>query len=99
VINARLVFLVEKPDGQGEKNNNVFASGSPRLNALVMLRSTRRRQLEQSKAWVAVNDFPCFPKASCVVDALHGWEMVANDALRSLHHPLEGLPYHSHVNV
>jgi len=26
-----------------------------------------------------------------VVDALHGWEMAADDALRCLHHPLEGL--------
>jgi len=26
-----------------------------------------------------------------VVDTLHGWEMAADDALRCLHHPLEGL--------
>jgi len=52
-----------------------------------------RRQREQSMAWVAVvlDDFPCFPKASCVVHALHGGEMAADDALRCLHHPLEGL--------
>ena len=39
---------------------------------------------EQAIAWVAVglNDFPRFPKASRVVDALHGWEMTADDALR-----------------
>jgi len=44
-------------------------------------------------AWVAVvlDDFLCFPKASCVVDASHGWEMAADDALCCLHHPLEGL--------
>jgi len=41
-------------------------------------------------AWEAVvlNDFPCLPKASCVIDALHGWEMAADDALHCLHHPL-----------
>jgi len=32
-----------------------------------------------------------FPKAWCVVDALHGWEMAADNALRCLHHPLEGI--------
>jgi len=26
-----------------------------------------------------------------VVDALHGWEMAADNVLRCLHHPLEGL--------
>jgi len=26
-----------------------------------------------------------------VVESLHGWEMAADDALRCLHHPLEGL--------
>jgi len=43
--------------------------------------------------WVAVvlNDFPCFPTTLCVVDALHGWEMAGDDALRCLHHPLDGL--------
>jgi len=55
--------------------------------------STRWQQSDQSMAWVAVvlNDFPCFPKESCVVDVLHGAEMAADDALRCLHHPLEGL--------
>jgi len=66
-------------------------SGSPCLDAPVT--STRRRQLEQSTAWAAavLNNFPCFLKALCVVDALHGWEMAANDALHCLHHALEGL--------
>jgi len=52
-------------------------------------------------AWVAVvlNDFPCFPKALCVVDALHGWEMAADDALHCLHHPLEGLVISSGASV
>jgi len=50
-------------------------------------------QSAQSMAWVAVviNEFLCFPKELCVVDALHGWEMAADDAFRCLHHPLEGL--------
>jgi len=65
-------------------------SGSLCLDASVT--STSRQQREQSMAWVAVvfNGLPCFPMASCVVDALHGWEMVAVDALCCLH-PLEGL--------
>jgi len=40
---------------------------------------------------VALNDFLCFPKALCVLDALHGMEMAADDSLRCLHHHLEGL--------
>jgi len=36
-------------------------------------------------------DFLCFPKASCVVDTLHGGAMAADDVLRCRHHPLEGL--------
>jgi len=57
----------------------------------------RRQQCEQSIVWVAVilNYFPCFPKVSCVVDALHGREMAASDSLRCLHHPLEGLVINS----
>jgi len=80
-----LVLLVEKLDGLWE---NVFESGSPCLDAPVM--STIRQKCEQSMAWVAVVliDFLCFPKALCVVDALHGWEMMP---FRCLHHPLEGL--------
>jgi len=78
-----MLLLVEKHDD--------LESGSPCLDAPVT--STRRQQREQTMAWVAVifYDFLCFPKASCVVDALHGWEMAANDVLRCLHHPLEGL--------
>lgn len=34
-------------------------------------------------------DFLCFPEPSCLVDALHGREVAANDALYCLHHPLE----------
>jgi len=37
---------------------------------------------------VDLNDFPCFPKALCVVDALHGWEMAADYAASC---SLEGL--------
>jgi len=72
----RLVLMVEKPDGLWEF---FFFSGSPCLDAPVM--STRWQQREQSMAWVAVvlNDFRCFPKALCVVDALHSWEMAADD--------------------
>jgi len=60
----------------------VFESGSPCLDALVM--PTRWQQCEQSVAWVALvlNDFLCFPKVSYVVDALHGLEMAADDAVR-----------------
>jgi len=71
----RLVLLVKKPDGLWEKT--VFKSGSPCLDAPVMA--------------VVLYDLPCFPKALCVVDALHGWDMAADDALRCLHHRLEGL--------
>src|SRR4029434_6283207 len=44
-------------------------------------------------AWVAVvlDNVPCFSQASTVVDALHGREMAADDTLRCLHHPLQGL--------
>jgi len=41
-------------------------------------------------AWVAIV-LSDFPKALCLVDALHGWEMTADDALCFLHHRLEGL--------
>jgi len=45
---------------------------------------------------VVLNDFRAFlHTASCVVDTLHGWEMAADDALRCLHHPLEGLAINS----
>jgi len=66
-------------------------SGSLCLDAPVT--STRQQQREQSMAWVAVvlNDFSCFPKASCLVDVLHGGEMAADDAHRCLHHPQESL--------
>jgi len=69
----------------------LFESGSPCLD--VPVTSTRQQQREQSIAWVAVvlNDVPCFPQASCVVDALQGWEMAADDALCHLHQPLEAL--------
>jgi len=78
----RSVLLVGK--------KTVFESGSPCLDAPI---STRWQQHEQSMAWVPVvlDDFLCFPKASCVVDALLGWEMAADDALHCPQHPLEGL--------
>uniref|UniRef100_A0A0E9W9U9 Uncharacterized protein n=1 Tax=Anguilla anguilla TaxID=7936 RepID=A0A0E9W9U9_ANGAN len=72
------MLLVEKPDGLGEKT--VCESGSPCRDAPVA--STRRQQREQTIAWVAVvfYDFLCCPKASCVVDALYGGEVAANDS-------------------
>jgi len=87
----RLMFLVVKPDGMGEK---LVESGSPCLD--VQVTSTRQQQCEQSMTWVAVvlNDFLCFPKASCR-NALHSWEMAADDAHCCLHHRLEGLPISS----
>lgn len=36
-------------------------------------------------------EFARFPEALCVVDALHRGEVAANDVLRCLHRPLEGL--------
>ena len=83
------MLLVQKPYGLGEKA--VCESGSPCSDAPVT--STRRQQCENSIVWVAVvlYDVPCFSKASRVVDALHGREMAADDMLRCLHHPLQGL--------
>src|SRR4029434_4857095 len=83
------VLLVQKPNSLGVKT--VCESGSPCSDAPVA--STRRQQCENSIAWVAVvlNDVPCFSQASCVVDAVHGMEMAADDTLRCLHHPLQGL--------
>ena len=40
---------------------------------------------------VVLDNVPCFSQASIVVDALHGREMAADDTLRCLHHPLQGL--------
>jgi len=57
--------------------NEIGAAGwEAWMVVLAPVTSTRWQQCEQSMAWVAVvlNDFPCFPKASCVVDALHGWD-------------------------
>jgi len=61
----RLVLLVKKRDGLGEKT--VFESGSRCLDAPVT--STRRQQREQSMAWVAVvlHDFLRFPKAGHIL--------------------------------
>ena len=77
---SKSVLLVEEPYGLGVKT--VFESGSECPDALVT--STRWQQCEQTIAWVAgvLYDVPCFPEASCPVDALHGTEMAADDALR-----------------
>jgi len=66
-----------------------FSSEYGSRDAPVMF--TRRQQREQSMAWGALvlNDFPCFPKASCVVDALYGWRW--QPMMHCLHQPLEGL--------
>ena len=83
------MLLIQTPYGLEEKA--VCESGSPCSDALVT--STRRQQCENSIAWVAVvlYDVPCFSQASCVVDAVHGMEMAADDTLRCVHHPLQGL--------
>ena len=83
------MLLIQKPYGLGEKA--VCESGSPCSDAPVT--STRRQQCEYSIAWVAVvlYDVPCFSQASCVVDAVHGMEMAADDTLHCVHHPLQGL--------
>src|SRR4029434_5410250 len=83
------MLLIQKPYGLGEKA--VCESGSPCSDAPVT--STRWQQCEYSVAWVAMvlYDVPCFSQSSCVVDALHVWAMAADDTLRCLHHPLQGL--------
>src|SRR4029434_10385857 len=83
------MLLIQKPYSLGGKA--VCKSGSPCSDAPVA--STRRQQCEYTIAWVAVvlDNVPCFSQASTVVDALHGREMAADDTLRCLYHPLQGL--------
>ena len=71
------MLLIQKPYSLGGKA--VCESGSPCSGAPVT--STRRQKCEYSIAWVAVvlYDVPCFSQASCVVDALHGREMAADE--------------------
>ena len=87
------MLLVQKPYGLGGKA--IFESGSPCSDA--PLTSARRQQCENSTAWVAVvlDNLPCFSQASCVVDALHRREMSADDMLRCLQQPLQGLAIRS----
>jgi len=42
-------------------------------------------------AWLQSAMIFCAFLRHCVVDALHGWEMAADDVQHCLHHPLEGL--------
>ena len=70
------MLLVQKPYSLGGKA--VCESGSPCSDAPVA--STRQQPCQYSISWVAVvYDVPCFSQASCVVDALHGREMSADE--------------------
>ena len=82
-----LTWLAEKPVCLGEKTYLCAWLTMPGCSVI----STRRQQLQQFIALVAVVfcGFPCFPKASCVGDALQGGEGAANEVFRFLHHPLE----------
>src|SRR4029434_6734515 len=62
-----------------------------RSNTLVT--PTRRQRGKKSKGWmVAVfKDPDSFPEASCVVGVLQGWELPADDELRSPDHTTKSL--------
>jgi len=56
-------------------------------------------EVVESSKYSQCYKYTCLPKASCVVDSLHGWEIAADDALRCLHHPLEGLAISSRLDA
>ena len=89
------MLLVEKPDGLGVKTVSLVVRVPVWWYIYASLTSPRWQQCEQGvpgrwPGWLCSYDFPCFFKATCVVDAFHGGELAADDALCCLHHPLEG---------
>ena len=78
-----------QPDGPRVKT--VLQSACTRPDATVP--PSRRQRGKKSEGWVVavLKDPASFPEASCVVGVLQGWELSADDELRSPDHTTKGL--------